>query len=194
MRSIRGLALTALIVVSMLLSLSAKEVGNGQWGAKEVQTVCSELLESCLTSPAVDRVVKAKTKGTTVPTVIVGQFPNQSSEYLDTSIVAEKMETAIINDGRLSFVAGGDVRENLRGERNDQQSNASEKTAKALGNETAADFMLNGSVKLIVSRVKDKATRTYTVFAQITNIETNVIIWKGNSDVVVNSKGGKTVK
>jgi uncharacterized protein (TIGR02722 family) len=166
-------------------------VSDGTWGAQEVQTVCSELIAKCLNSPSVDRTVSAKTKGSKRPTVIVGKFANDSSEYIDTSIVASKIETAIINDGRLSFVAGGDVRENLRGERRDQQANSSEKTAAKLANETGADFMMNGSVKSIVKQVGNTTSRSYFVYGQLTNIETNEIIWKGDSEVATLAKSGR---
>jgi hypothetical protein len=94
------------------------------------------------------------------------------------------METVIFNSGRADFVAGGAVREELRTERQDQQSNASELTAAALGNETGADFLLTGSVKTIVDRAGNTSTRTYFVNAEMTNIETNARMWMDqNSEI-----------
>jgi curli biogenesis system outer membrane secretion channel CsgG len=65
----------------------------------------------------------------------------------------------------MDFVAGGGNRAELRAERQDQQSNASEATASALANETGADFMLFGSVKTIVEKAGNQTVRTYFVYA-----------------------------
>jgi hypothetical protein len=94
------------------------------------------------------------------------------------------MEIAIFNSGKADFVAGGDNREELRSERQDQQGNASESTASALGNETGADFLLTGSVKTIVDRAGNTSTRTYFVSAEMTNIETNTRLWMDQNDEI----------
>jgi hypothetical protein len=94
------------------------------------------------------------------------------------------MEIAIFNSGKADFVAGGDTRNELRTERQDQQGNASEETAKALANETGADFLLTGSVKTIVDRAGGTSTRTYFVSAEMSNIENNTRLWMDqNSEI-----------
>ena len=133
-----------------------------------------------------DRVIQdysSKNKGA-LPTVIVGAFRNTSSEHIDTSILSRLMQNAIINSGRLEFVAGGDTRAELRAERQDQQGNASDDTAAALANETGAIFKLNGEVKAMVDRAGNTSVRSYFVSATLTNIETNRIVWAGdNNDI-----------
>jgi hypothetical protein len=114
----------------------------------------------------------------------VGSFRNESDEHIDTSIISSSMEVAIFNSGKLDFVAGGSTRDELRAERQEQQGNASEATASALGNETGADFLLTGSVKTIIDRAGGTATRTYFVSAEMTNVETNGRMWMDqNSEI-----------
>jgi hypothetical protein len=95
------------------------------------------------------------------------------------------MQSAIINDGRLDFVAGGDARNEIREERVDQNSGyASDDSAAAFGNEAGANFILQGSVNSIVDRADNRSVRTYFVDASLTNIETNRIVWQDqNSDI-----------
>jgi TolB-like protein len=144
--------------------------------------VCNSLIAQCLDSPALTRAIAAK-KGK-APTVIVGTIRNDSSEHMDTTIISTMMRNAIINDGRLSFVASGDAREEIRAERQDQQSNASESTAKSLANETGADFILQGAVKSIVEQSGGQSVRSYFVSAELVNTESNTLIWAGeNNDV-----------
>ena len=155
---------------------------SGYWNDTDVRIVCEALIDDCLNAPRVDDAIKAM-RGRT-PVVLVGRFRNESSEHIDTSIIADYMERAIFNSGKMDFVAGGSIREELRAERQDQQSNASEETAVSLANETGADFMLFGSVRSIVDRAGNQTARTYFVSAELTSVETNTRLWMGqNSEI-----------
>jgi uncharacterized protein (TIGR02722 family) len=155
---------------------------SGYWNDTDVSIVCEALIADCLNSPRVAQAIAAK--GGKIPVVLVGKFRNESSEHIDTGIITTKMETAIFNSGKLDFVAGGKVRDELRSERQDQQTNASEATASALANETGADFMLFGTVKSIIDRAGNQSIRTYYVSAEMTNVETNQRMWMAtNSDI-----------
>ncbi|MDR3122274.1 MAG: penicillin-binding protein activator LpoB [Treponema sp.] len=147
---------------------------SGLWNDTDVRIVCDSLIKACLGSPRVAQEIERRGG---IPTVLVGNFRNESDEHIDTSIISSSMEIAIFNSGKLDFVAGGSTRNELRAERQDQQGNASEATAAALGNEAGADFLLTGSVKTIIDRAGGTATRTYFVSAELTNIETNARLW-----------------
>ena len=191
-----------LAVVALVFSSCASKAGvsrvdagtqidlSGYWNDTDVRIVCESLINDCLSSPRVDQAIKAM--GRKTPTVIVGRFKNESSEHIDTSIISSVMETTIFNSGKMDFVAGGSTRDDLRAERQDQQSNASERTAAALANETGANFMLTGSVKAIVDKAGNQTVRTYFVNAEMTNIENNQRMWMGSNSeikkVVVRAK------
>jgi uncharacterized protein (TIGR02722 family) len=154
---------------------------SGYWNDTDVRIVCDSLIKAALDSPRVAQISAQKGR---LPVILVGSFKNDSDEHIDTSIISSTMEIAIFNSGKADFVAGGDTRTELRTERQDQQGNASEDTASALGNETGADFLLTGSVKTIVDRAGKTATRTYFVSAEMTNIETNTRLWMDqNSEI-----------
>jgi len=155
---------------------------SGYWNDTDVRIVSESLINDCLNSPRVAQAIAAK--GGRLPVVIVGSFRNESSEHIDTAIIASAMEVAIFNSGKLDFVAGGSTRLELREERQDQQSNASESTASGLANEIGADFLLTGTVRTIIDRAANQTVRTYFVFAELTNIETNARLWLAqNSDI-----------
>jgi uncharacterized protein (TIGR02722 family) len=191
------LLLAACIIVAAVLSgcattkvsrVSADTVIDltGNWNDTDVRKVCDSLIADILASPRVQEVSdkwKADHNNEN-PTVIVGVFSNKSTEHIETRIVATTMQTAIINSGKLDFVAAGDARNAIRAERDDQQYNASEATAATLANETAATFMLTGTINAMVDKVGNRSVRTYFVDAQLTNIETNRIVWQGqNSEI-----------
>lgn len=117
---------------------------------------------------------------------MVGRFKNDSTEHIDTSIITEKMSDAIMDSGLADFVADKVSREELRQERKDQNLSGytSEESMKELGNETGADFILQGSVKTIVDKIDNKTVRTYFVSVQLINLETNIVIFKGVNDSI----------
>lgn len=154
---------------------------SGYWNDTDVRIVCESLINESLSSP---RIAQFKKNTGNLPVFIVGTFRNDSDEHIDTSIITNKMQTAILNSGKAEFVAGKGDRGEIRDERTDQQSQASEDTAKAIGNETGADFMLIGSVKTIVDKAGKFSTRTYFVYADLINVETNTIIWKGENNEI----------
>jgi uncharacterized protein (TIGR02722 family) len=155
---------------------------SGYWNDTDVKIVCEALINDCLQSPRVGQAIKAM--GGKTPMVLVGRFKNDSSEHIDTSIITSTMETAIFNSGKMDFVAGGSTRDDLRAERQDQQSNASEATAARLANETGANFMLFGSVKTIIDKAGNQTVRTYFVNAEMTNVETNQRMWMATNNEI----------
>jgi len=155
---------------------------SGYWNDTDVRIVCESLINDCLSSARVDQEIRAR--GGRKPTVIVGRFRNETDEQINTAIVSTIMENVIFNSGKLDFVANPNTRDDVRAERQDQQSNASEESAAALGKEIGADFMLTGSVMAIVDRAGDQTVRTYFVTAELTNIETNARIWMAQNNEI----------
>ena len=155
---------------------------SGYWNDTDVRIVCEALINDCISSPRVAQAIAAK--GNKLPVVLVGSFRNESSEHIDTTIISSTMEATIFNSGKLDFVSGGSTRIELREERQDQQIHSSEATASALANETGADFLLTGSVRAIVDRAANETVRTYFVFAEMTNIETNMRMWMGQNNEI----------
>ena len=158
---------------------------SGRWNDTDVRQVCESLIRDCLNSDSVANFIRQfSAQHRRSPTVIVGTFRNNSSEHIDTTIISKTMEIAIVNSGKLDFVAPGGARDELRAEREDQQMNSSEATASALGNETGANFMLTGSVNLIEDRAGNTSVRSYFVSAELTDIETNRRLWMGENNEI----------
>lgn len=152
---------------------------TGYWNENDIQLVCNELISGCIASP---RVSGFKASNGRDPIAIVGKISNKSSEHIDTAMVAKRFQTAIINSGTMEFVADSEQRLALREEKVDQAENAYE-TAKSIGNEQAADFMLQGTVYSHVDENGREAVRTYQVDAQLIDIESNKILWQGEKTI-----------
>lgn len=153
----------------------AAEDINGYWSQKDVNEISKAMIDEVILSP---RVAKFEVANARVPVVIVGKISNKSRENIDTSLLAKSFQTAIINSGVLEFVADAGQRTQLREEKADQADYAYD-TAKSIGNEQAADFMLQGSVSTLVQTEGKNSVRSYTVDMQLIDIESNRIIWQG---------------
>lgn len=155
---------------------------SGYWNDTDVRIVANELIESCLESKAITQ-FSSNHKGKK-PVVIVGSFKNMSDEHIDTVILTKKLEAALINSGKIDFVSAASERAEIRQERLEQQDNASEETAKALRNETGADYMLQGSIRTIVDSDSKKTTRTYFINAELIDIETTKKLWMDTNSTI----------
>ena len=192
---VEGLLISCLMLISLVLTVSCSsgpkvsrvDSGtqidlSGYWNDTDVRIVCETLINDCINSPRVAQAIAAK--GGKNPVVLVGSFRNESSEHIDTSIISSTMEVTIFSSGKLDFVAGGGARTELREERQDQQSNASEDTAAFINKETGADFLLTGTVRTIIDKAGNQTVRTYFVSAEMTDIETNARMWMAqNSEI-----------
>jgi uncharacterized protein (TIGR02722 family) len=154
---------------------------TGFWNDSDVRIVSESLINDFMNSPRVTQIINEMDR---TPVVLVGRFRNESSEHIDTNIISTTMETVIFNTGKLDFVAGGSVREELRDERQAQQLYARDDTTTALSGEVGADFMLFGSVRSIVERVGRHSVRTYFVSAEMTNLETNQRMWMATNNEI----------
>lgn len=154
---------------------------DGYWNETDVRIVCDTLISECISSP---RIAKFKSQYGRSPVVIIDSIRNQSSEHIDTSIVEKKFQTAIVNSGVLEFVSSSSERLSLREEKSDQADHSSLETAKEMDQETGADFMLKGSVKTIVQTSDNTSVRTYFVYAELHDIQTNRIVWMSENDSI----------
>lgn len=117
------------------------------------------------------------------PVIIVGMITNKSHEHIPAETFSKDIEKAIINSGRMKLVQAGNMREEVRAERADQQNFASQSTMKKFGLENGADFMLQGTINSIVDSNKKEKTIYYQIDLELTNIQTNDKVWIGDKKI-----------
>ena len=119
----------------------------------------------------------------TQPVVIVGAIKNNSHEHINAETFCKDIEKSFIQSKKVRLVQGGEKREEIRGERADQQNNSSVSTMKKWGLEVGADYMLQGSINSIVDAYKRKKVVYYQVDLELTNLETNEVVWIGDKKI-----------
>lgn len=156
-----------------------KDVSGG-WNDTDAQMVAAEMIDDCLNAGWYNKTLLKLGKE---PVVIVGTVTNNSMEHINTDVFVEEMQRALINSGKVEFVASKEERGEVRAERLEQDEFASEETRKAFGKEIGADFMLSGTLNSVVDQAGKNALVFYQVNMKLINLETNQIVWNGQKQI-----------
>jgi len=181
-----------LLVLSVLLSgcgggITVKRIAttevtdlSGRWNDTDSGMVSEKMVSDMLSRVWLANFVE---KNGTNPTVIVGTIRNMSTEHVNMEVFTKDIERELINSGQVQFVASKQEREEIREERNDQQIYASLETAKRLGQEYGADFVLIGTFKSVEDVIEGKKAILYSVDLELIDVENNLKAWIGNKKI-----------
>ena len=153
---------------------------SGEWNDTDSRLVSEEMIGDMLTSGWTMDFTRSQDKR---PVVVVGLVSNKTHEHINTETFIRDIERAIVKDGNARLVVAGEKRDELRKEKADQQDYASPETIKKWGRELGADFMLQGTMNSTVDQYKKEKVITYQVDLQLTNIETNEVVWMGDKKI-----------
>ena len=153
---------------------------SGRWNATDSRMVAEAMIEESLNSGWYNRSLAARGRE---PVVIVGTVENQTMEHINTGTFIEELQRAMINSGKVQFVAARGERGEIRQERLEQDEYASEATRKAFGKEVGADYMLSGVLSSIVDQEGRRSVIFYQINLRLINIETNQIVWNGQKQI-----------
>jgi uncharacterized protein (TIGR02722 family) len=145
------------------------------WNDTDSRNVAQTMIQDCLNRPWIGR--HSRQSGGEEPVVIVGPMRNKTMEHIAIDTFVKDIEREFINSGFVRVVATQEERGSIRGERDDQAHWADEESAKQMGRELGADYMLTG----VISQIEDRGSGEKAVFFQtdmtLINIETNEKIW-----------------
>lgn len=154
---------------------------SGRWNDTDSRNVAEQLTAQMLGEKWLPRFEQAHTGKR--PAVVVGLIRNKSHEHIDSETFIKNIERSVINNGSVRLVQAGEKREELRAEREDQQKNASMNTMKKWGLELGADYILQGAISSIVDEYGKQKTVYYQVNLELTDLETNEIVWIGENKI-----------
>ena len=149
---------------------------SGYWNDTDSRLVSEEMVGDCLSHSWSSQ---AAAKLGREPVVIVGSVRNRTSEHLSTHTFVKDLERALVNSGTIGVVASSDERMEIRGEREDQQRHSSIESAKSMGQETGADYILQGQIHSTMDAAGKQQLRTYQVELELVDLETNRKPWIG---------------
>jgi len=161
---------------------------SGAWNDTDSRLVAEEMIADALSRPWTSNFAGQTGRA---PAVIVGTVRNFSHEHINMNTFIADMERALVNSGRVEFVASSDERGEIREERVDQDLNASEETRNEAGQEFGADFMLKGQINTIVDADGDEQVRYYQVDLTMISLADNRKVWLGQKKIKKLIENGK---
>lgn len=147
---------------------------SGRWNNTDSKLTAEEMIKDCHAAAWIGNHL---TKTSKKPVVVVGFVKNKSHEHIEAETFIRDLEKSFVNQGQVKLVQGGEKRNELRGERGDQQDNASQSTMKQFGLEVGADYILQGDINSIVDSYKSKKVIYYQINLQLTDLQTNEVVW-----------------
>lgn len=153
---------------------------SGAWNDTDSQQVSEEMIKDVLGRTWLGEFTRTQNRQ---PAVIVGEVSNLSHEHINVNTFVSDMERALINSDKVQFVASSTERQEIRGERKDQDLNASEATRKAMGQEKGADFMLKGTINTIIDAEGKTQLRYYQVDLTLISLADNRKVWVGQKKI-----------
>ncbi len=182
--------ITAAILVCVVSACGGKKVRridpesttdlSGYWNDTDSRIVADEMIQDALSHPWIQKHQRNTGED---PVVIVGLIRNRSEEHIATGTFTRDLERAYINSGQVRVVASSGEREELREERFEQQDWANEETRKKLRDETGADYMLSGTIEVIIDREGGTEVKFYQIDLNLTDIESNERVWIGQAKI-----------
>ncbi len=154
---------------------------SGKWNDTDARLTAEKMTKQMTSEQWLADFLQAN--GGNKPVMIVGFVKNNTHEHIESEPFIKDIERELILQQKVRIVQGGEKREQIRLERADQQENSSVSTMKKFGLEIGADFMLQGSINSIVDQINKKRVVLFQVNLELTNIQTNEIVWIGQEKI-----------
>lgn len=147
---------------------------SGRWNDSDSMMVSEKMVASVINDPWLEDFTK---KSSRKPVVVVQRIRNNSQEHIDTETFTKNLEKNLIQSRKVRFIADQKQRQQTRAEKDDQEQFAREDSAKEKGQETGADFSLQGNISQINDTFEGKQVRTYQVYLELIDIESHEKVW-----------------
>lgn len=156
---------------------TAVETLTIDWGSTDIQSVADRMVGSLVRHPVIANGAR--------PVVQVSTLRNKTMEHIDTKNITDKVRTALIKTGMVRFSAVSDANPEML-ENLDYQTNSgvvSKKTAKSVGKQVGADYLLYGEVDSIVKKAGGTTDVYYRLTLNLVDVETGLIEWSDEKEI-----------
>lgn len=153
---------------------------SGKWNDADSKSTADTLIQQMLTAPWYAEALEAL-EDDKKPMVLIGQIKLKANEHIKTEDFINNMKTALISSRKIRFAS---TKANaLKAEKEKQMLTATDETAKIMGKEIGADFIVFGNLSTTKDRVNGKSIQYYQVNLELHNIETGEIVWVGQKKI-----------
>ena len=174
------LTLTACSTTVTRVPMEAPADLGGRWNDTDSRLTADALIKDALDHPWSQRFTQVAGRK---PFVVVGTVLNRTHEHFDTQTFVKDLERALAQSRQVQFVADAGQRQEGRQEHLDQAQHARADTVKPAGQESGADFMLQGTINSLVDELDGTRAVFYQVDLELLDIASNVKVWQGQKKV-----------
>ncbi len=151
---------------------------SGNWNDTDSRLVAEEMIADTMKRPWADDFRAKKSRN---PAVKIGRVSVRTDgDVIATDIFTNDLSREFVNSGKVEVVAGSADTAQTREERKDQDTNASETTRKESFQETGADFLLTGTIRVQNDQEGGKQVKFYSVDLTLIDITSQRQVWIGN--------------
>jgi uncharacterized protein (TIGR02722 family) len=201
MRSMNLPRLASFAAFSLVIACSSiryddpgrQETINIDYGSTDLQTLSAGMVESLISSPALNYLENPGKADDKRIIVLTGGVENRTSEHIDTQGITDKIQTALLKSGKFRFVAAAAGQEEIGDQVRFQQESGRvrEDMMREFGKQLGADVILYGTLRSIEkskgSSIESGGTRKQDVYYQFVlkcvNIDTAEILWQEEEEL-----------
>ena len=153
------------------------ETVSADYGVTDLQMLAESMTRSLLQT----RVIM---NAPTSPLVTVAPVKNKTSEYIDTNLITNKIETQLLKSGQVRFAVKATDMSTQVGELTRQNSGMYNKeTATKIGNMEGAKYRIEGEIGSIVKTDKNVKDVFYNLTLRLINNETGTYEWQDEKEI-----------
>lgn len=147
------------------------------WGSTDLQSVADRMVASLVRHP----VIASGNR----PVLQVSTLRNSTSEHIDTKSVTDKIRTALIKSQMVRFTAVSDQNREILDNLDYQEGRGvvSPETAKKIGRQVGADYLLYGDIASIVKKAGRESDVYYKITLNLVDIESGIIEWSDEKEI-----------
>jgi uncharacterized protein (TIGR02722 family) len=159
---------------------------NHEWSGEDTESTSRELIAQMMSDAWYARAVAKKTENEaedTRPFIVLGDFKNKTTEHIESSSFLTSLKGALISSGKIKFVSKMNRSHDLRKNVDEGILYSSEETAKSIGDEDAADYMLFGEITSITNRDGGVTYIYYQINVELHDTESHEVVWVGEKKI-----------
>jgi len=115
----------------------------------------------------------------------VSTVKNKTLEHIDTKTISDKIRTALVRTGMVRFTAVSDANKEMLENLEYQAGSGvvSKKTAKGVGKQIGADYLLYGEIDSIVKQAGRTTDVYYKLTLNLVDVESGIIEWSDEKEI-----------
>jgi len=148
---------------------------DDRFNENDMQLIAKKMVNSLVES--------APVQSSDSPAVMVGKMRNRTTEHIDLGSLSDKIRTSLIQSGKFRFVDNQNRKDIAREYEYQRSGYVDPNQANHPGQQTAADFVLTGTLTSNIQEVGKEKLVYYKATFQLTNLASAEIVWTDEKEI-----------